>query len=58
MLKFAIVFLLISILAGALGFTGVAGASAGIAKVLFFLFLLGAIIMLVLGITIFKKIAD
>jgi uncharacterized membrane protein YtjA (UPF0391 family) len=39
MLYWALVFLLISIVAGVFGFTGIAVASAGIAKVLFTLFL-------------------
>ena len=39
MLKWAIIFGLISLGAGALGFTGIAGAAAGIAKILFFVFL-------------------
>lgn len=38
MLRLAIVFLLVSILAAVLGFTDIAGASAGMAKVLFFIF--------------------
>ena len=35
MLKYAIIFAIISLIAGALGFTGVAAGSAAIAKVLF-----------------------
>lgn len=40
MLYWALVFLLIAIVAGVLGFGGVAFAAAGIAKVLFFAFLI------------------
>jgi uncharacterized membrane protein YtjA (UPF0391 family) len=40
-----------------LGFTGIAGAAAGIAKLLFFLFLIGFVVMLVLGLTVFKSVA-
>ena len=36
MLYWALVFLVIALIAGALGFGGIAGASAGIAKILFF----------------------
>jgi uncharacterized membrane protein YtjA (UPF0391 family) len=43
MLKWALIFFLISIVAGVLGFTGVAAGAQVIAKVLFFLFLLIAI---------------
>lgn len=49
MLKYAIIFAIISLIAGALGFTGVAAGSAGIAKILFGLFLLVAIVFVVLA---------
>jgi uncharacterized membrane protein YtjA (UPF0391 family) len=39
MLSWAIVFLIIALIAAALGFTGIAGASAGIAQILFWIFL-------------------
>jgi uncharacterized membrane protein YtjA (UPF0391 family) len=39
MLHWSIVFLVIALVAGVLGFTGIAGASMGIAKILFFVFL-------------------
>jgi uncharacterized membrane protein YtjA (UPF0391 family) len=39
MLKWALIFFLISIVAGFFGFSGVSAAAAGIAKVLFFIFL-------------------
>jgi uncharacterized membrane protein YtjA (UPF0391 family) len=54
MLKWAAIFFLISIAAGLLGFTGVAGAAAGIAKILFFIFLAIFITVLVLGIRAFR----
>jgi uncharacterized membrane protein YtjA (UPF0391 family) len=44
-------FLLISIVAGLFGFTGLARGSATIAKILFFLFLVIFIIVLILAIT-------
>jgi uncharacterized membrane protein YtjA (UPF0391 family) len=49
MLKYAIIFALISLVAGALGFGGVAAGSAGIAKILFGLFLILAVIFIVLA---------
>ncbi len=55
MLKWAFIFLVFGLIAGLLGFTGVAGASIGIAKVLFFIFLVIFLAMLVLGLTVFKK---
>ena len=48
MLKYAIVFAVISLIAGALGFGSIAAGSAGIAKILFGLFLVLAIIFIVL----------
>ena len=49
MLKWAFIFLVFGLLAGLLGFTGVAGAAIGIAKFLFFLFVAIFLVMLVLG---------
>ena len=39
MLGWALTFFILAIIAAALGFGGIAGASAGIAKILFFVFL-------------------
>jgi len=48
MLNLAITFLIIALIAGVLGFGGIAGASVGFAKICFFVFLvLFAISMLV-----------
>jgi uncharacterized membrane protein YtjA (UPF0391 family) len=47
MLYYALVFLLISIVAAVFGFGGVAIASAGIAKILFFVFLVLFLVSLV-----------
>src|SRR5579862_5963428 len=49
MLKYAIIFAVISLIAGALGFGGVAAGAAGIAKILFGLFLILAVVFLVLA---------
>lgn len=40
MLRWALIFLIVALIAAALGFTDVAAASAGIAKVIFFIFVL------------------
>lgn len=40
MLRWAFIFLIIALAAAILGFGGIAGAVAGVAKVLFFVFLL------------------
>ena len=57
MLKWAIILAIVAVIAGALGFTGVAGAAAGIAKILFFLFVIGCAIFLVLGLMAGKAIS-
>ena len=56
MLKWALVFLVISLIADVFGFTEIAADAAAIAKVLFFLALLLFVVFLVLGLTIFKSI--
>lgn len=40
MLRWALILLIVALIAAALGFTDVAAASAGIAKVIFFIFVL------------------
>lgn len=49
MLRMAIVFLIIALVAGALGFTGVYAAATDIAKILFFVFLVLFVISLAFG---------
>lgn len=56
MLYWAFVFLVIGLVAAALGFSSIAGASLAIAKFLAGLFLLLFLIFLVLGLTVYKKI--
>lgn len=48
MLYWAVVFFIIALAAAVFGFGGIAAASAGVAKILFFIFLIGFIISLVL----------
>ena len=56
MIKYAIVFAIIAIIAGLFGFTGVAVASAGIAKVLFFIAITVFVLLLGAGLIVGKKI--
>ena len=56
MIKWAIIFAIIGLVAGVLGFTGVAGAAMGIAKFLFWAAVIIAVILFMLGMTIYKKI--
>jgi len=53
-LKWALIFFLISIVAAVFGFTGVSAASADIARVLFYIFGVIFLILLILGFTIFR----
>jgi uncharacterized membrane protein YtjA (UPF0391 family) len=54
LLKWALLFFVISIVAGILGFTGVSAASADIARVLFYIFVVIFLVLLLLGLTIFR----
>jgi uncharacterized membrane protein YtjA (UPF0391 family) len=53
-LKWALIFFLVSIVAGILGFTGVSAASADIARFLFYVFVVIFLVLLILGLTIFR----
>jgi len=56
LLKWALIFFLISIVAAVFGFTGVSLASADIARILFYIFLVIFLILLVLGLTIARRV--
>jgi len=49
MLSWAIGFLILAIIAAVFGFGGIAGTAVGIAKVLFFLFLIAFVVSLLMG---------
>lgn len=49
MLKWALIFLVVSLVAGAFGFTGIAAGARTIAKVLFALFFLGFVVLVLLA---------
>jgi uncharacterized membrane protein YtjA (UPF0391 family) len=57
MLRWALIFLVIALIAAALGFTGVAGASIAIAKTLFYIFLVIFLVLLVLGLIAGRRIS-
>jgi uncharacterized membrane protein YtjA (UPF0391 family) len=50
MLKWALIFFVISLIAGVLGFTNIAAGARGIAKVLFFIALAIFLIVLIFGV--------
>jgi len=56
MLRWAVIFLVIGLIAGLLGFTGVAGASIAIAKTLFFIFMVIFLVLLIAGLTMARRI--
>ena len=49
MLRWAATFFLIAILAAVLGYTNIAGVALGFAQILFFLFLIPALVLFILG---------
>lgn len=49
MLHYAVVFLVIALIAAVLGFGGIAASAAGIAKILFFVFLIMAAVTFIFG---------
>jgi uncharacterized membrane protein YtjA (UPF0391 family) len=51
LLKWALICLLISLVAGAFGYTGVARGAAQLSKILFFVFLVLFILIIVLALT-------
>jgi uncharacterized membrane protein YtjA (UPF0391 family) len=53
-LRWALLFFLVSIVAGLLGFTGISAASADIARFLFYVFAVIFLVLLILGLTIFR----
>jgi uncharacterized membrane protein YtjA (UPF0391 family) len=50
MLRWALIFLVVALIAAVLGFGGIAGASVGIAKILFFAFLIIAAVMFLMNV--------
>ena len=58
MLRYAVIFFIISIIAGILGFGGIAAGAAGIAKIFFYIFIVLAVLMVVGTLFVGKKIID
>lgn len=58
MLKWALIFLILGLVAGVLGFGGIGGAFIGIAKFLFFVAIAIFLVFLVLGVMAGRKILD
>lgn len=56
LLKWAIVFLIISLVAALFGFGGISQGAEDIAKVLFFIFLAVCVVLFILGLTVYKSV--
>jgi uncharacterized membrane protein YtjA (UPF0391 family) len=56
MIKWALIFLVAALVLALLGFGGLAGAAMGVAKVLFVVALVIALAMLLLGVTVYRKV--
>jgi uncharacterized membrane protein YtjA (UPF0391 family) len=56
MLKWAIIFAVAAVILAILGFGGLAGAAITIAKILFFIAVVIAVLLFILGFTIYKKV--
>ena len=56
MLRWALIFLVVGLVAGLLGFTSVAGASIAIAKTLFFIFMVIFLVLLIAGLAIGRRV--
>jgi len=54
LLRWALLFFLVSIVAGLLVFTCVSAASADVARILFYIFVAIFLVLLILGLTIFR----
>ena len=49
MLRWALIFLVVALIAGVLGFTSIAGAASGIAQIMFWIFLVVFVLALLFG---------
>jgi uncharacterized membrane protein YtjA (UPF0391 family) len=56
-LKWAVIMLLVSLVAALFGFTDLAAASAEVARVLFYIFAVIFLVLLVLGLTVYRKVS-
>jgi uncharacterized membrane protein YtjA (UPF0391 family) len=56
LLKWALIFFLVSIVAAVFGFTGISAATADIARILFYVFLVIFVVLLVLGVAAARRV--
>jgi uncharacterized membrane protein YtjA (UPF0391 family) len=55
MLRWALIFFVISIIAGVLGFTNISGSALAIAQVLFYIFIACAALLLIAGLFLINR---
>jgi uncharacterized membrane protein YtjA (UPF0391 family) len=55
-LRWALIFAVVAVIAGLLGFTSIAGTSMAIAKTLFFVFLVIFLVLLLAGLFVGRKV--
>lgn len=58
MLRMAMLFLVLALVAGVLGFGGIASAAVGIAKILFWLFIVLFVVALIAGVAAGRKLTS
>lgn len=56
MLRWALIFFVVALVAAVFGFGGIAGTAAGIAEILFYGFLIVAVVTLILSLVAGKKV--
>ena len=56
LLKWALIFLVVSIVAAVFGFGGISAASADIARILFFIFVVIFVVLLILGLLAARRV--
>ncbi len=55
MLRWALVFFIVSIIAGFLGFTNISGSALAIAQILFYIFIACAVLLLIAGLFLVNR---
>lgn len=58
LVKWALIFFVISVVAAIFGFGNIAEGAADIARILFFVFLAICLVLLVLGLTVYKNVTS
>jgi uncharacterized membrane protein YtjA (UPF0391 family) len=56
LLKWALIFFLVSIVAAIFGFTGISEASADVARILFYIFVVIFVVLLIIGLVVARRV--